>query len=144
MGPGFNKNTIVVLIGGFFILMGVWFLFSQVFGVALHMFWRTFTIILSILCSLTIIAGGVLLLVSARQKSTDQTPGKSKKLCRSTSNKKLGGVCGGIAAYLNIEPVIIRVVVVALCLISFYLIVPLYLILWMVMPPDSREFNTWV
>ena len=36
-----------------------------------------------------------------------------KKLYRSRQNRVLGGVCGGIAEYFNIDPVIVRVVAVA-------------------------------
>ena len=31
-----------------------------------------------------------------------------KKLCRSAVDKKLGGVCGGIAEYFNVDPTLIR------------------------------------
>ena len=31
-----------------------------------------------------------------------------KKLCKSNTNKKICGVCGGIAEYLNAEPTLIR------------------------------------
>ncbi len=31
-----------------------------------------------------------------------------KKLYRSKTNKKIAGVCGGIAEYLNIDPMIVR------------------------------------
>ena len=33
-----------------------------------------------------------------------------KKLYRSTTNKTIAGVCGGLAEYLNIDPTIIRVI----------------------------------
>jgi len=36
-----------------------------------------------------------------------------KKLYRSRQNRMIGGVCGGIAEYFNIDPVIVRVVAVA-------------------------------
>jgi len=39
-----------------------------------------------------------------------------KKLCRSTSNKMIAGVCGGIAEYLNLDPTVIRLVWAAFCL----------------------------
>jgi len=35
---------------------------------------------------------------------------ENKKLYRSKSNKKLAGVCGGLAQYLNIDPTIVRLV----------------------------------
>ncbi len=31
-----------------------------------------------------------------------------KKLYRSTKDKKLGGVCGGLGEYLNIDPTLVR------------------------------------
>jgi len=36
-----------------------------------------------------------------------------KKLYRSRQNRMIGGVCGGIAEYFNIDPVIVRIVAVA-------------------------------
>ncbi len=33
-----------------------------------------------------------------------------KKLYRSSKNKKIAGVCGGLAEYLNIDPTIVRVI----------------------------------
>lgn len=40
--------------------------------------------------------------------------GFMKKLYRSRCNRMIGGVCGGIAEYFNIDPVIVRVAAVAL------------------------------
>lgn len=36
-----------------------------------------------------------------------------KKLYRSKTDRKLVGVCGGIAEYLNIDPTVVRVVMAA-------------------------------
>ena len=33
-----------------------------------------------------------------------------KKLYRSTSNRMLVGVCGGVAEYFNIDPTVVRVI----------------------------------
>lgn len=33
---------------------------------------------------------------------------EQKKLYRSTSNKMICGVCGGIAEYINIDPTVVR------------------------------------
>lgn len=38
----------------------------------------------------------------------------TKKLYRSRTDKKLAGVCGGLAAYFDIDSTIIRLIVVAL------------------------------
>ena len=31
-----------------------------------------------------------------------------KKMCRSNTNRKICGVCGGIAEYLNLDPTLVR------------------------------------
>ena len=41
---------------------------------------------------------------------------KGKKLYRSQSNKMIAGVCGGIADYFEIDPTLIRIIVVAIAL----------------------------
>ena len=39
-----------------------------------------------------------------------------KKLFRSKNNKKICGVCGGLAKYFNMDPTIVRLVAVVLTL----------------------------
>ncbi len=39
---------------------------------------------------------------------------QTKKLYRSTSDKKLFGVCGGIAQYFNVDSTIVRLIAVVL------------------------------
>ncbi len=55
-----------------------------------------------------------------------------KKFTKS-DNKKIAGVCGGIAEYFNIDPTIVRVLwVLAVVFAGFGLLA--YLILWILMP----------
>ena len=42
----------------------------------------------------------------------------TKKLKRSSSNKMLAGVCGGIAEYFNLDPTLVRVAYVALSFLA--------------------------
>ncbi len=62
----------------------------------------------------------------------------NKRLYRSGRNKILGGVCGGIAEYLKIDPVIIRLlwVVAALTWGSGVLA---YIIAWIIIPRNPRH-----
>jgi len=56
-------------------------------------------------------------------------------LHRSTRDRMIGGVCGGIAAWVGWDPTIVRIAYVALSILSVAfpgLIV--YLILWLIMP----------
>jgi len=66
-----------------------------------------------------------------------------KKLYRSHTNKVLAGVCGGIGEYLDIDPVIVRVVFV---LFSFGggSGLFLYLILLLVIPERPTSESTKV
>jgi phage shock protein PspC (stress-responsive transcriptional regulator) len=59
--------------------------------------------------------------------------GGPKRLMRSSTDKKLGGVCAGLADYLDMDVTLIRVlwVLVVLCGGAGIL---LYLILWLVLP----------
>ena len=56
-----------------------------------------------------------------------------KKLYRSEKNRILGGVCGGIAEYLNVDPTIIRVLWIVLALLWGAGIL-LYVICWLIIP----------
>lgn len=76
---------------------------------------------------------------STRQQYSQQsyTTAEPRNLYRSENDKILGGVCGGLAAYLHIDPSIIRIIFVLIVLGSFGFGIPLYVILWVVLPPKS-------
>ncbi len=59
---------------------------------------------------------------------------KRKRLFRDVDNRVLGGVCSGLAAYLNMDPVLLRVLFVILIIVGVGIIVPIYVILWIVVP----------
>ena len=56
---------------------------------------------------------------------------------RSYTDKKLAGVCGGMANYFGIDPSIIRMLYVILCLASFGAGLVLYLVLALAVPYDN-------
>ena len=63
-----------------------------------------------------------------------------KKLCKSRKNKMIGGVCGGLAEYFNIDPTIVRIIAGVLC-IAKGLGVIVYIVACIVMPYDEAEFD---
>lgn len=72
------------------------------------------------------------------QLAAQATPGSGyaapvKKLMRSSRDKKLGGVCAGLAEYFDIDPTIVRVVwlLAFLCAGAGGLV---YIVLWIVLP----------
>lgn len=47
-----------------------------------------------------------------------QEPGPARRLTRSGTDRVLGGVCGGLARYLRVDPLLVRVVAVALVFVG--------------------------
>lgn len=61
------------------------------------------------------------------------TPTSTRRLTRSTSNKWIAGVCGGLAEYLGWNATLVRLLFVLSCLLPGPQFI-LYLILWLVIP----------
>lgn len=58
-----------------------------------------------------------------------------KRLYRSNRDAMLGGVCGGLADYFNLDPTIVRLLFVLLAFVTaFAPVFLIYLILWVVVP----------
>src|SRR5262252_8928334 len=64
-------------------------------------------------------------------------PSQSRLLRRSTDDKVLGGVCGGIARYLGVDVVLIRLLAVVLAIVGGGAGVIAYLVAWIVIPKDQ-------
>jgi phage shock protein C len=62
-------------------------------------------------------------------------PKKSKKLYRSRTDRKLAGVCGGIGAYFEVDPVLIRLLWIVFTLAGGGGVVA-YLIAWLIVPEE--------
>ncbi|MFN8492806.1 MAG: PspC domain-containing protein [Caldilineaceae bacterium] len=61
----------------------------------------------------------------------------TKRLTRSSNDKMIAGVCGGLANYFNIDPTLVRLGFVALLLLGMGSPVLAYLVLWLLMPLDE-------
>jgi len=59
---------------------------------------------------------------------------KIKRLYRSEKEKVFGGVCGGIAEYFKLDPVLIRAITILLLFLSCGAIILAYLVLWIIIP----------
>lgn len=60
-----------------------------------------------------------------------------KKLYRSLAHRQIGGVCGGLGEYLNMDPTIMRLIFVAGFFLSGSLTFWIYLIMWIVVPEST-------
>lgn len=72
---------------------------------------------------------------SSKEENTYTQEKIKKQWFRDMDNRVLGGVCSGIAAYLNLDPVWVRIVFALLPFLSFGAIVPIYIVLWIAVPP---------
>lgn len=63
------------------------------------------------------------------------------RLTRDLQNKKIAGVCAGFARYLDVDPVLVRVIWLALAFGTGIGFIG-YLIAWIVMPKDSVRIAT--
>jgi phage shock protein C len=63
-----------------------------------------------------------------------------KRLFRSQAKKMLGGVCGGLGEYFDIDVTLIRLIFVAITLVTA--IIPMmifYLIAWIIIPVEEPK-----
>ena len=85
---------------------------------------------------------------SAKQESTFSQPGQQSysrasgafgrgRFSRNADDKIIGGVCSGLANYLGIDPVIMRVIFVLLIAPLFWI----YILLWIIVPSQSLTSN---
>jgi phage shock protein C len=59
----------------------------------------------------------------------------TRKLYRSRSDRKLAGVCGGLASFFNLDPTLIRVLFVVLAVLGGSGIL-IYLAMWIMVPNE--------
>ena len=59
----------------------------------------------------------------------------TKRLTRSETDRKIAGVCGGLAEYFDMDPTLVRVAAVVLALMGPGLIA--YVVMWIAVPKAS-------
>jgi phage shock protein C len=64
------------------------------------------------------------------------TPPTPRRLLRSRDDRVLGGVCGGLARYFNVDPLIIRIAAVALIFVGGFAVIA-YLAALLLVPEDD-------
>ena len=139
-------GIMLVLVGAFILFMNVGWIAG--FG------WWSFShkIMLPLLL---ILLGGLLVYIhtTKRNESQNQTGSVAtenmspqsqpvKELHRSKSNRKLFGVCGGLAKYFDVDATLVRFIFVALIFMSFGWGLLIYIILGIVMPEEKLNTQT--
>lgn len=83
----------------------------------------------------------VISFVFPQQPEGYTTVNTAKKLLKSSKNKKLSGVCGGLAEYFGIDPTIVRLIF-ALCVLFIGYGVMTYLVCLIMMPSEPEQVIT--
>lgn len=61
-----------------------------------------------------------------------------KRLFRLAGDKKIAGICSGLARYLNVDVTLVRILVVAITAITGFVPgIVSYMIVWMIMPLET-------
>ncbi|MBU0504234.1 MAG: PspC domain-containing protein [Candidatus Omnitrophota bacterium] len=61
-----------------------------------------------------------------------------KKLFLSNTDRKIGGVCGGLGEYYEIDSTIFRIIFILVAVLSFGLGIVVYLAVWAVIPRKPK------
>lgn len=69
--------------------------------------------------------------------SAGPASGGYRPLRRSSTDRVLGGVCGGLAEYLRVDPVVVRILAVVLAVFGGSGVL-LYLVGWLVIPEQGH------
>ncbi len=66
------------------------------------------------------------------------------KLYLSRTDRKIGGVCGGLGEYYEKDSTLIRILFVLLALFSFGSGIVIYLVMWLIVPkkPEGLDERT--
>lgn len=63
-------------------------------------------------------------------------PGGMKRLVRTMADKKIAGVCGGIAQYFEVDPTLVRIVALV-AFLAYGVGLLAYIVGWIAMPRDT-------
>lgn len=64
----------------------------------------------------------------------------AKELKRSTKNKVIGGVCGGVAEYFDVDPIFVRLVTLLLIAASHLCMgLLVYVLAWIIIPVEEAH-----
>lgn len=66
-----------------------------------------------------------------------------RQLTRSRTDRKIAGVCGGVAEYLRVDPTLVRVAFVAVSVITGGAFLLAYVVALVVMPDGPAPTQTW-
>ena len=131
-----RKENFKTVISGLLILFGFYFAF-KILGVTGSS--RIFILPNDFVFPLAAFAIGIYFLIIKSSKSEIILPALLEKLFRSTADRKLAGVCGGMAKYLGIDSTVLRITFSLATLLTLGLFVLPYLIFAFYVPYEEGQ-----
>ena len=129
-----------MIIGAILIIVGLALLADQL-HYRFMFFWPFQRFDTEILIAVAIIGLGLYLVLRKPAESGTGEKGAvyGKRLTRSVKDRKIGGVCGGIANYFNIDSAIVRVLFVVFAVAAFFLAIVTYIVMMIVVPEEDAD-----
>lgn len=61
-----------------------------------------------------------------------------KRLYRSKKERRIAGICGGIAEYFDVDPTLVRLIMILILIFTgFVPMIIVYLIAWVIIPEEG-------
>ncbi len=117
--------------GGLLILAGLFFLVSTVAGRFIPSW--VWGMLQSSAIALVLIAAGLLIIFGISRRN-----GGARRLVRSRRERMIAGVCGGVAAYFQIDPTWVRLIWIVVTLLSVGIGAVLYVVAMLAIPDERR------
>ena len=133
-------SDIWVLVGILLVVYGVWKLAERLLSPWWGSLSRLLAAVAGIAWPVAIIVVGLLVIYAVRKGRLHVT---GKRLMRSSTDRRIAGVCGGIADYFGIDAVFVRVTWVVLLFASFGTALLIYFICWAIIP-ETYQSGTWM
>jgi phage shock protein PspC (stress-responsive transcriptional regulator) len=142
-----RSRKVGLALGIFLIFIGLLFLSDNLQYQFMMIPWRFRNFDMGILIALLVIGLGAFLILKKSQNSSESATmaggafdtQASKKLMRSVIDRKIAGVCGGLARYFDIDPALARIGFVVLGAVQPLLVILSYIVMMIVLPEDTEE-----
>ena len=129
-GTGFLVSGIILVCVGAAVIL-------RVVGVVSFSIWDPWGVAFSVLWPLCLIGGGGFLIYIYWRESSDQ----KAPFRRSTDDRMVLGVCGGLGGYFNVDPNMVRFMFALVIILSRGIGLIVYLLIGLLMPQAEREEN---
>ncbi|MCZ7602451.1 MAG: PspC domain-containing protein [Melioribacteraceae bacterium] len=93
----------------------------------------------NIFLSFVLLLLGILILLKGKQSSRDENEKIERRFLRSVKQRRLLGICSGLANYLNVDVTLIRIICMLLTFFTLGLVLLFYLFIGYFIPREETE-----